>query len=50
MANVTLNKVIDDFKKLPLDEREYVIDYNKLIIPDGMSEVENRQLGTIMKL
>ena len=26
MANVTLNKVIDDFRKLPLDEKEYVID------------------------
>jgi hypothetical protein len=25
MANVTLNKVIDDFRKLPLGEREYVI-------------------------
>jgi hypothetical protein len=24
MASVTLNKVIDDFGKLPLDEREYV--------------------------
>jgi hypothetical protein len=26
MANVTLNKVIEDFRKLPLPEREYVID------------------------
>jgi len=26
MANVTLNKVIEDFQKLPLPEREYVID------------------------
>jgi hypothetical protein len=26
MATGMLNKVIDDFKKLPLDEKEYVID------------------------
>ena len=26
MANATLSKVIDDFRKLPLNEKEYVMD------------------------
>ncbi len=25
MGNVTLNKVIDDFRKLPLDDKEYAV-------------------------
>ena len=41
MANVTLNKVIDDFRKLPLDEKEYVID----IIEKQMIEAKREAIS-----
>ncbi len=41
MANVTLNKVIDDFRKLPLDEKEYAID----IIEKQMIEAKREAIS-----
>ena len=41
MANATLNKVIDDFRKLPLDEKEYVID----IIEKQMIEAKREAIS-----
>ncbi len=41
MGNVTLNKVIDDFRKLPLDEKEYVID----IIEKQMIEAKRQAIA-----
>ena len=41
MANSVLNKVIDDFRKLPLDEKKYVID----IIEKQMIEAKREAIS-----
>ncbi len=43
MANVTLNKVIDDFRKLPLDEKEYAIDIIEKQIVEAKREAISRR-------
>ena len=43
MANATLTKVIDDFRKLPLDEKEYVIDIIKKQIIEAKREAISRR-------
>jgi hypothetical protein len=40
-GNVTLNKVIEDFRKLPLPEREYLID----IIEKQMMEAKRETIS-----
>ena len=43
MANVSLNKVIDDFRKLPLDEKEYAIDIIKKQMIEAKREAISRR-------
>lgn len=51
MANATLNKVIDDFRKLPLDEREYVIDIiEKQMIEAKREAISRRAKRAILNL
>jgi hypothetical protein len=51
MANVTLNKVIEDFRKLPLPEREYVIEIiGKQLIEAKREAIFRRAKRTIPNL
>ena len=51
MGNVTLNKVIDDFGKLPLGEREYAIDIiEKQMIEAKREAVSKRAKRAILNL
>jgi hypothetical protein len=51
MGNVTLNKVIDDFRKLPLGEREYVIDIiEKQMIEAKRNAISKRAKRAILNL
>lgn len=51
MANVTLNKVIEDFRKLPLPEREYVIEIiGKQLIEAKREGIFRRAKRTIPNL
>jgi len=43
MADVTLNKVIDDFRKLPLPEKEYVIDIIEKQLIEAKREAISRR-------
>jgi len=43
MANATLSKVIDDFKKLPLDEKEYVVDIIEKQVIEAKREAISRR-------
>ena len=57
-GNVTLNKVIEDFRKLPLDEREYVVDIiekqlieakREAIFRRGKRAISNLKKGDVKK-
>jgi hypothetical protein len=51
MANATLNKVIDDFRKLPLDEKEYVVDIiEKQMIEAKREAISRRAKRAILNL
>jgi hypothetical protein len=51
MANVSLNKVIDDFRKLPLDEKEYAIDIiEKQMIEAKREAISRRAKRAILNL
>ena len=51
MANVTLNKVIEDFRKLSLPEREYVIEIiGKQLIEAKREAILRRAKRTIPNL
>jgi hypothetical protein len=51
MANVSLDKVIDDFRKLPLDEKEYVIDIiEKQMIEAKREAISRRAKKAILNL
>jgi hypothetical protein len=51
MATGMLNKVIGDFKKLPLDEKEYVIDIiEKQMIETKREAISRRAKRAILNL
>ena len=51
MANAVLNKVIDDFRKLPLDEKKYVIDIiEKQMIEAKREAIPGRAKRAILNL
>ena len=51
IANATLNKVIDDFRKLPLDEKKYVIDLiEKQMIEAKREAIFRRSKRAILNL
>jgi hypothetical protein len=50
-GNVTLNKVIEDFRKLPLPEREYLIDiFEKQMIEAKRETISRRAKRAIFNL
>jgi hypothetical protein len=51
MANVMLNRVIQDFRKLPLPEREYIIEIiGKQLIEAKREAISRRAKKTILNL
>ncbi len=51
MGNATLNKVIDEFRKLPLDEKEYVIDViGRQIVEAKREAISRRAKRAILNL
>lgn len=51
MANAILNKVIDDFRKLPLDEKEYAIDIiEKQMVEAKREAISRRAKKAILNL
>jgi hypothetical protein len=51
MANVTLNKVIDDFRKLPIEDKQYVIDiFEKEMIDLKREAISRRAKRAILNL
>jgi hypothetical protein len=51
MANVTLNKVVDDFRKLPIEDKQYVIDiFEKEMIDLKREAISRRAKRAILNL